>query len=53
MDMKVYLCIVNNSVIFRKLLLTTLDLCLKATSSESDHIFPLIILILFSSWVWA
>lgn len=41
MDMKVYLCIVNNSVIFRKLFLTALDLCLKATSSKSGHLFPI------------
>lgn len=43
MDMKVILCIVNNSVVLGQLLLATLDLCLKATSSESAHIFPLVI----------
>lgn len=35
--------IVNNSVVLGQLLLATLDLCLKATSSESAHIFPLVI----------
>lgn len=38
MDLKVILCIVNNSVVLGQLLFATSDLYLKATSSESVHI---------------
>lgn len=40
---KVILCIVSNSMVLEQLLLATLDLCSKATSSESAHIFPFIL----------
>lgn len=38
------ICIVNNSVLLVQILLCHLNLCLKATSSESSHLFPSIIL---------